>query len=128
MAQIIAQEVYDHDVFGAILAGCQQRFGRLRIPLRVIKARSGTLNWLGIHPAAVDTQKPLRRQGDDGVSLPQPEKSRVVSRSNVFQGVVEAKIRAPKMAGEALGDIGLIAITCSDELPHPGHFFQVFIF
>ena len=62
------------------------------------------------------------------MSLPQPEKSRVVSRSNVFQGVVEAKIRAPKVAGEALGNIGLIAITCTDELPHPGHFFQVFIF
>ena len=64
-AQIVAKQVHNHDVFGAILRAADQFCGEGGVLQRVLIPRAGPFDWSGFNlTVRVDMQEPFRGGGE----------------------------------------------------------------
>ena len=61
LAEIVAQQVGDHDELGDFLLGCLEFKRRAAVLVRIGETRAGALDRAGLDAAAGDLQKRLRR-------------------------------------------------------------------
>ena len=64
-AEVVAPEVDEHHVLGALLRIALELLGQQRVLLRVDAARSGPGDRVGRQPVALDLEQQLRRRADD---------------------------------------------------------------
>ena len=120
--QVVAQQVDDHDVLGAILAAFAQRLRLQHVDQRIVEARPRALDRARLDARALDAQKPLRRgRRDDEVQM--VEKGRERRRIDAAQPAVEAEmieiLRQRRF--ETLRQIGLEDVARENALDHARH-------
>ena len=76
LAQIIAQQIHDHQVFRAVLGVAAQVFGKQAVLLRITAARARALDRFGLYLAVLHADKTFRR-GAQNPGLRQIQKGRV---------------------------------------------------
>ncbi|MNF84998.1 hypothetical protein D3C84_673820 [compost metagenome] len=108
-AEVVAQQVDDHQVFRAILAAGQQLGGQFLVLGDVAAARPGALDRPGLDLPLVHAEKALRRQAEDRAVV-QGEIAGEGSRAGVAQGAVGRPRVALPGRLEALGKVHLVAV------------------
>lgn len=113
-AQIVAQQIDDHQVLGSILAARQQLLRLRLIIVGVIAAAPSALDRTGFHMTVADLEKALGRQAENGVAIAQAPKT----RERRGAGLAQCQVSRPGIARagrlKALGEVHLIAIASED--------------
>ena len=128
LAQIVAEEIHDHHVFGAILFACKQ-LGRQRgIARRRRAAGTRALDRprLDRPRRGVDAQKTLRRNAGDGRAR-EFEIAAEGSRITRAQPPVEREPRPCEGRVKPLRQVDLIHVTRTDVVPDAGNGGFVFV-
>ncbi len=126
-AEVVAQDVDDHHVLGAVL-GARQKFARERPILRgVAPARTSALDRIGLDDAfGIDRQERLGRGGEECSrtpgQLPRPEiderrEQRRITRPKV---PVELPRITVERGLEPAGEVGLVQVAAGDVVADPG--------
>lgn len=74
-ADVVAQQIHDHQIFRSVLVGLRQLAGTGLIQRRVGQPRTSALDGLGLDVALVEQQETLGREAQDG-PLRQAEEGR----------------------------------------------------
>ena len=108
-AQVVAQQVHDHQVFGAVLGVAEQ--GAAQGPVFHLggAAGPGALDRLGHHVPPLNTQKALRRHAEHRILLV-PEEAGVGRRVRRHQTLEAAQGVAVPARFEALRVVDLVAV------------------
>ncbi len=124
-AQVIAQQVHNHDVFRAVL-GARQEFAHQPCILgRIRNARPRPLDRPGFHLALLDANKALGR-GAGNHKVTQVLVSRKGRRVTSAQPEIKRERRQLRGINKALGNVDLEAIAGMNVSDGPLHSPQVF--
>ena len=117
-AQIIAQQVYDHDILGPVLAAAQQLVGAGFIFNQSRAAGAGALDRPGFDHSALHAQEAFRRgAGDDEFAEVEiPGKGRGVA---LTQTTIQLERRKRRRIKQALGEVDLKAVARVDVFDGP---------
>ncbi|MCY1420240.1 hypothetical protein D9M71_358550 [compost metagenome] len=116
-AEVVAQQVDDHQVFRAVLFAGQQFRGVGGVLRRRASARAGALDRAGFHLAAVQLDETLRRQAENG-ALRKIQVTGEGRRAGLAQRLVGQPRRAAAGGAEALGVVHLVAVAGEDVVLH----------
>src|SRR6185503_15532574 len=92
-AQVVAQEIDDHHVLGAVLRARSQLLGELAVARGILRARPGALDRLRLYAPVAQAQEPLGRRADD-LAVGQIEIGREWGRIYL----AEAHVSVPRVA------------------------------
>ena len=117
-AQIVPQEIDDHDVFGPILLAAAKFVGRPAVLCRVDGSRPGALDRPRLDGAGGHLQEPLGRGADD-LEIAQVEIPGKRRRIAPPQPPVQRHRVVPRRAQQPLGEIHLKDVAGVDVLDRP---------
>ncbi|MNZ60444.1 hypothetical protein D3C78_785140 [compost metagenome] len=109
-AQVVTQQVHDHQVFRAVLGAVAQRLGIAGVFCRVGRARAGALDRAGLHLPLADADEAFWRKAQQCAAVGQLLVARERRRTGLAQGLVGAPGVALARCAEALGQVDLVAI------------------
>src|SRR5450759_4412543 len=117
LRQVVAQQIDDHHVLGAVILARAQRLGEISVEPRMTGTRPRALDRLGLDVAALELEKAFRGSRHHG-AVRRVQKSRIGRRIDDAQRLIRKPRIAGGRRGKALRKIDLVAVARPDVIVH----------